>query len=61
MQTPDGGRIVLFSGGGAAFSHPNFRAPAASKAAVVRFAECLAYELKGTGTQVSAIAPGAAL
>lgn len=52
------GSIVAFSGGGATTPLPRFSAYAASKAAVVRFVETLAEELRGTGVRVNAVAPG---
>lgn len=52
------GKIINFSGGGAAYSRPNFSAYAASKAGVVRFTEILADELREYNIQVSAVAPG---
>jgi 3-oxoacyl-[acyl-carrier protein] reductase len=53
------GKIVNLSGGGATAPLPRFSAYAASKAAVVRFTETLAEELKDAGVDVNAIAPGA--
>ena len=38
---------------------PNLSAYAASKAAIIRYAETLAEELRGSGVDVNAIAPGA--
>jgi NAD(P)-dependent dehydrogenase (short-subunit alcohol dehydrogenase family) len=53
------GKIIQLSGGGATAPLPRLSAYAASKAAVVRFAETLAEEVRGTGIDVNAIAPGA--
>ncbi len=53
------GKIINLSGGGATSPRPYFSAYAASKAAVVRFTETLAEEVKGFNIQVNAIAPGA--
>ncbi len=53
------GKIIQLSGGGATKPMPRTSAYAASKAAVVRFAETLAEEVRGDGIDVNAIAPGA--
>ena len=53
------GKILLISGGGATKAMPNFSAYAASKAALVRFAETLAEEMKDYHIDVNAVAPGA--
>jgi NAD(P)-dependent dehydrogenase (short-subunit alcohol dehydrogenase family) len=58
MLERKGGRIINVSGGGATGPRPNFTAYAASKAALVRFTETLAEELKPHGVQVNAVAPG---
>lgn len=52
------GKIVHFSGGGAAYGRPFFTAYGASKAALVRFSESLAEELTGSNIDVNTIAPG---
>jgi NAD(P)-dependent dehydrogenase (short-subunit alcohol dehydrogenase family) len=52
------GKIIQLSGGGATSPLPRLSAYAASKAAIVRFAESLALEAKGDGIDVNAIAPG---
>jgi 3-oxoacyl-[acyl-carrier protein] reductase len=54
------GKIIILSGGGAAHPRPNFSPYAASKAAVARFAECLAEEVRDANIQVNCLAPGAA-
>lgn len=53
------GRIINLSGGGATSPLPRVSAYAASKAAVVRFTETIALELKEAGILVNAVAPGA--
>ena len=53
------GKIVNLSGGGATAPLPRFSAYAASKAAVVRFTETLAEEVRDAHVDVNAIAPGA--
>lgn len=54
------GKIIVIAGSGATTSRPNFSAYAASKAGVVRFAECLADEVRDHNVQVNCIMPGAA-
>jgi NAD(P)-dependent dehydrogenase (short-subunit alcohol dehydrogenase family) len=53
------GKIIQLSGGGATGPLPGLSAYAASKTAVVRFAETLAEELREHNVDVNAIAPGA--
>lgn len=53
------GKVIQLSGGGATNPMPRISAYAVSKAAIVRFAETLAEEVRGTGIDVNAIAPGA--
>jgi 3-oxoacyl-[acyl-carrier protein] reductase len=53
------GKIVQLSGGGATAPLPRLSAYAASKAAVVRFSETLAMEVRDYHIDVNAIAPGA--
>jgi NAD(P)-dependent dehydrogenase (short-subunit alcohol dehydrogenase family) len=53
------GKIIQLSGGGATHPLPRISAYAASKAAIVRFAESLALELEGSGIDVNSVAPGA--
>jgi len=52
-------KIIQLSGGGAAKPLPRFSAYAVSKAAIVRFVETLAEEVRESGIDVNAIAPGA--
>ena len=54
------GKIVLLVGAGAAQSRPNFGAYAASKAGLVRLAECLAEEVRDHNVQVNCLWPGGA-
>jgi len=53
------GKIIQLSGGGATNPLPRLSAYAVSKAGIVRFSETIAEELRGTGIDVNAIAPGA--
>jgi 3-oxoacyl-[acyl-carrier protein] reductase len=53
------GKILMLSGGGATSPLPGISAYAASKAAIVRFAETLALEVREWNIDVNAIAPGA--
>jgi NAD(P)-dependent dehydrogenase (short-subunit alcohol dehydrogenase family) len=53
------GKIILLSGGGATKPLPFLSAYAASKAALVRFGETLAEEVKDAGIEVNSVAPGA--
>jgi 3-oxoacyl-[acyl-carrier protein] reductase len=59
MRKQGGGKIVILSGGGATAPLPRVSAYAASKAAVVRFAETLAEETKESHIDVNTVAPGA--
>jgi NAD(P)-dependent dehydrogenase (short-subunit alcohol dehydrogenase family) len=52
------GKIIHFSGGGAAYGRPYFTAYSAAKAALVRLTESLADELQDNHIDVNAIAPG---
>ena len=53
------GKIIQLSGGGATNPLPFISAYAASKAAIVRYAETLAEEVRDAGIDVNCIAPGA--
>lgn len=53
------GKLIVLSGGGAAYTRPNFTAYAASKTALVRLVECLADEVRDHNVQVNCMAPGA--
>jgi len=53
------GKVIQLSGGGATNPMPRISAYAVSKAAIIRFAETLAEEVRGTGIDVNSIAPGA--
>lgn len=53
-----GGKIIQISGGGATAPLENMSAYAISKAALVRFVECMAMELKDSKVYINAVAPG---
>jgi NAD(P)-dependent dehydrogenase (short-subunit alcohol dehydrogenase family) len=53
------GKIINLSGGGATSPMPGMSAYASSKAAIVRFTETIALELKQYNIDVNAVAPGA--
>jgi NAD(P)-dependent dehydrogenase (short-subunit alcohol dehydrogenase family) len=59
LQRIGHGKIIQLSGGGATSPLPGLSAYAASKAAIVRFVETLALELREYRVDVNAIAPGA--
>jgi NAD(P)-dependent dehydrogenase (short-subunit alcohol dehydrogenase family) len=59
LKTHGYGKIVQLSGGGATGPLPNISAYAASKAAIVRFVETIALEVRPYHIDVNAIAPGA--
>ena len=59
MISQRSGKIINLSGGGAVSSRPNFSAYGTSKAAIVRFTETLAEELRIYNIDVNSIAPGA--
>ncbi len=58
MRGQGGGRIVLFSGGGATSPFPNYTAYGCAKAGVARLAETIAAELAPHGIAVNCLAPG---
>ncbi|MBI3563079.1 MAG: SDR family oxidoreductase [Gammaproteobacteria bacterium] len=59
MKKQQKGKIIQISGGGATNPMPNISAYAVSKAAIARFAETLAEEVREYHIDVNAIAPGA--
>jgi NAD(P)-dependent dehydrogenase (short-subunit alcohol dehydrogenase family) len=59
MKRQRGGKIIQLSGGGATSPMPMVSAYAVSKAAVVRFTDTLAEEVREFNIDVNAIAPGA--
>ena len=52
------GRVIVLTGGGTATSFPNGSGYATSKAGLLRFAECVADTLIGSGVLVFAMDPG---
>ncbi len=58
MLEHSGGKIIHFSGGGAAYARPYYSAYSASKAALVRFTESVAEELRESHIDINTIAPG---
>lgn len=58
FQKQGGGRIVLFSGGGAATPFPNYTSYACGKAAVVRLTETIAEEMAPHKIEINCLAPG---
>jgi len=54
------GKIIVLSGTGAASPRANFAAYAASKAAIVRFVECVAEEVREHNVQINSFLPGQA-
>jgi len=58
MMEGRNGKIIVIVDAGAAQSRPNFSAYAASKAAVVRFMECLADEVRDHNVQANCMIPG---
>jgi NAD(P)-dependent dehydrogenase (short-subunit alcohol dehydrogenase family) len=52
------GKIIVLGGRGAVDARPNFSAYAASKAALVRFIETVAEEVRDHNIQLNAMAPG---
>jgi NAD(P)-dependent dehydrogenase (short-subunit alcohol dehydrogenase family) len=52
------GKIVVISGDGASSSRPNFAAYAASKAALARFVETVAEEVRDHNVQINSLFPG---
>ena len=52
------GRVIVMTGGGTASSFPNGSGYATSKAGLLRFVECVADTLAGTGVLVFAMDPG---
>jgi NAD(P)-dependent dehydrogenase (short-subunit alcohol dehydrogenase family) len=58
LKARGGGRMVLFSGGGAATPFPNYTAYACGKIGVVRLTETLAQEMQPFNVEINCVAPG---
>lgn len=58
LQKQKSGRLVLFSGGGAATPFPNYTSYACGKAAVVRLTETIAQEMAPYNIEINCLAPG---
>jgi len=58
FQKNGGGRLVLFSGGGAASPFPNYTSYACSKTAIARLAETIAQEMAPFQIEVNCLGPG---
>lgn len=58
MTARRSGKIIVLTGRGAGRPRPNFTAYAAAKAAVCRFIECLAEELRESNVQANCMGPG---
>jgi NAD(P)-dependent dehydrogenase (short-subunit alcohol dehydrogenase family) len=54
------GKIILIAGGGSGHARPNFSAYASAKAAMVRFAETVAEEVRDDNVQINCMSPGGA-
>jgi 3-oxoacyl-[acyl-carrier protein] reductase len=54
------GKLIVVSGSGAATPRANFAAYSASKAAVTRFVECVAEEVRDANVQINSMFPGQA-
>jgi 3-oxoacyl-[acyl-carrier protein] reductase len=52
------GKIIVISGQGSASPRPRFAPYAASKAAIVRFVECVAEEVRDDNVQINCMLPG---
>ena len=58
MVSRRAGKIIVLGGGGTMKARPNFAAYASSKAAIVRFVETLAEEVREHNIQVNVLGPG---